>query len=440
MLKAVRQGGDGPSLPPALSFDPEKRAAGPALVEAIRRAVTTLENREARLGARRRRRSVEDRGKFKLAVEAIACNLVAAHLSAPGGLLAVPRDANIMWPTKRYRTPVYGSHFLSALDLMTDPEVGLAETVTKGFKIDSGHRQLTTIVPTPTFLNLLGAGPSWGDLKRDAASEVLVLRGRKDPKTGIAPTLDYPETATTRRLRKDVQRLNRYLGTAHLIVLPSSGPDATPIDPTRRTVRRIFNNGVWTEGGRLFDGFWETMPRTERFDRLRIATAETPEGERIVNVDFGQLFPSLAYAMQDLPRPDADLYDVRGDGRHRDGFKKLLNALLFATQPMTRWPTDTASAFPAGTKLQAVLAEIVRCHEPIAHLFGTGIGFRLMNIESAILLDALFRLYAAGVTALPLHDSILVAASQETAARSAMQEAHLAFARSSRAKLTTQIA
>lgn len=408
-------------------------------MQAVRRAVTMLESREARLRTRKRRRSVGDHRKFKLAVEAIACNLVAAHLSAPGSLLAVPRDANVMWPAKRYRTLVYGSHFLAALDLMADPQVGLAEIVTKGFRVDSERRQLTTIVPTLAFLSMIGTEPSWADLGRDDASEVLVLRGRKDPKTGIAPTLDYPDTATTRRLRKDVQRLNRYLGTAPLIVLPSSQPLATPIDPTRRTVRRIFNNGVWTEGGRLFDGFWETMPKAERFDRLRIATAEAPEGERIVNVDFGQLFPSLAYTMQDLPRPAADLYDVRGDGRHRDGFKKLLNALLFATQPMTRWPTDTASEFPRGTKLQEVLAEIVKYHEPIAHLFGTGIGFRLMNIESAILLDALFRLHAAGVTALPLHDSILVAASQELEAREAMQAAHLAYARSSRAKLTTQI-
>lgn len=439
MFKAVRQGEVGSSLPAAFSFDPEKRSASPALSEAIRRAVSLLESREASLGARKRRRSAEDRRKFILAVEAIICNLVAARLASPDGLLAVPRDANVMWPARRYRSPVYGSHFLAAIDLMTDPEVGLAEIVTKGFKVDSEHRQLTTIVATPAFSDLLGTGPSWADLRRNTASEVVVLRGRKDPKTGIAPTLDYPDTATTRRLRKDVQRLNRYLGAAPLIVLPPSGPDATPIDPTRRTVRRIFNNGVWTEGGRFFDGFWETMPKAERFERLRIATAETPEGEQIVNVDYGQLFPSLAYAMQDLPRPDPDLYDVRGDGRHRDGFKRLLNALLFATQQMTRWPTDTSSEFPAGTKLQAVLAEIAIYHEPIAHLFGTGIGFRLMNMESAILLDALFRLYAAGVTALPLHDSILVAASHEMAARDAMQEAYVKFARSRRVKLATQI-
>lgn len=424
----------------AVQFDPQKRAADPALKATVLRLADSLESTEARLGLRKRQRKHGDRAKFRLAVEAIACNLIALSLSGSAMPLAVPRDSNVMWSAKRYRSPVYGSHFLDALDLMTHPEVDLANIVTRGFRVDTERKQLTTIVPTPAFLALCGAEASWADLRREAASEVLVLRGRKDPWTGIAPMLDYPETATTRRLRKDVQRLNRYLDAAPLIVLPPTGADRTPIDPTRRTVRRIFNNGAWTEGGRFFDGFWETMPKAERFDRLRIATAETPEGERIINVDFGQLFPSLAYSMQDLPRPDGDLYDVRGDGLHRDGFKKLLNALLFATQPMTRWPTDTASEFPAGTKLQAVLGEIVSYHEPIARLFGTGIGFRLMNLESAILLDALFRLYAIGVTALPLHDSILVAASQETAARDAMQQAYLAFARSSRVQLSTQVA
>ena len=426
-------------LPLAISFDPEKRAGCSALAAAVGDIIAVLKAREAELGLRKRRRTAQDHHKFKLAVEAIVCNLMAAHLSTQGSVLAVPRDANVLWPPKRYRVPVYGSHFLAALDLMTERGVGFAMTVTKGFRRDRDHRQPTTIRATPRFLALLGVAPSWADLKRDTASEVLVLRGPKDPRTGIASTIDYRETETTRRLRKQVQRLNGYLLAAPLIVLPSNEPEATPVDPTRRTVRRIFNNGVWTEGGRLFDAFWETLPKAERFERLRIVTAEVPEGERIANVDFGQLFPSLAYAMQNLPRPEADLYDVRGNGQHRDGYKKLLNALLFATKPMTHWPTDTASEFPAGTKLRDVIAEIGSHHQPIARLFGTGIGFRLMNLESAILLDSLFRLFAAGVTALPLHDSVLVAVSKQDDAKEAMQAAYREFNPASRAKLKSTI-
>ncbi len=62
-------------------------------------------------------------------------------------------------------------------------------------------------------------------------------------------------------------------------------------------------------------------------------------------------------------------------------------------------------------------------HAPIADLFGSGIGFRLMFIESGILIEALQALFAKGITALPLHDSVLVAASEAGAAEEVMKEA-----------------
>src|ERR1700685_2825171 len=101
--------------------------------------------------------------------------------------------------------------------------------------------------------------------------------------------------------------------------------DGQPINPTRRSVRGIFNNASWYEGGRLFDGFWESMRRADRFKVLRIRTAACPEGEPIANVYFSQLLPKLAYHNVNHPVPrDVDLYDLAGGGSSRDGFKKLL--------------------------------------------------------------------------------------------------------------------
>ncbi|WP_052513295.1 hypothetical protein [Bosea sp. LC85] len=393
-----------------------------------------LETTEARLGLRQRSRKPDDRAKFHIAIEAFACNLAALALTRSPLPLAVPRRSGVMWSATRYRPEVYGQHFLDALDLMTHPEVGLAKIITRGFRLEDGRRRQTTIRPTQALLDAIDfVTIDWGAFERQEDPEVLILRGPKDRKTGQSNVLDYKDTATTRKLRKQVQTINRYLTAAPLFLLPASSPtpsETLPADPTRRTVRRIFNNGLWTEGGRLFDGFWEIMPRQERFERLRIGTAGCPEGEPIANVDFGQLFASLAYRQCDLLTPEGDLYAIWGDGSHRDGFKRLLNALLFARGPLTRWPQDTSSCFPKGTKLQAVLADIRHHHAPIAHLFGTGIGFSLMAIESAILIDALLRLFASGVTALPLHDSVLVAQSNEEAAREAMQASHATYARS----------
>jgi hypothetical protein len=58
---------------------------------------------------------------------------------------------------------------------------------------------------------------------------------------------------------------------------------------------------------------------------------------------------------------------------------------------------DISELFANGTKLRDALPWSVMGHAPIAHPFDTGIGHRFMFIESSI-------------TALPLHDSVLVAA------------------------------
>ena len=186
---------------------------------------------------------------------------------------------------------------------------------------------------------------------------------------------------------------------------------------------------------RLFDGFWETMRREDRFKFLRICTKANPEGERIANVDFGQLFPTLAYHRASRDVPNGDLYDIVGDGSSREGWKTLINAMLFANGLMTRWPEGTSRLFPRGTKLQDALALVRHVHAPIAKLFGTGVGFKLMLSESGILIEALGHFAHRGITALPLHDSVLVAESDAEAAEGILAEAFALFAQDARAKL-----
>lgn len=164
--------------------------------------------------------------------------------------------------------------------------------------------------------------------------------------------------------------------------------------------------------------------------------AGKPDGEAIANVDFSQLFPTLAYHRIGSSPPNCeDLYDISGDGTSREGWKRLVNALLFATRPLKAWPSETSSCFPAGTKLKEALVFIESFHAPIAPLFGTGVGFRLMLIESEILIRALQQLFHERVTALPLHDSVLVARSEAEHAKTIMEIAFAKFQEGARAKL-----
>jgi hypothetical protein len=122
-------------------------------------------------------------------------------------------------------------------------------------------------------------------------------------------------------------------------------------------------------------------------------------------------------------QPDGDLYDINGDGSCRDGWKQLINALLFAERPLRGWPRGTREKLPEGVSLRAAVTAIKAKHSAIAHLFEHGLGFKLMRIESDMLIAAVTALFKQGITALPLHDSVLVAGSHGEVAKKVMEAA-----------------
>jgi hypothetical protein len=198
-----------PLVPPPIIFDPQRRAASLELRAAIKTLIAFLELREAGLGLRKRGRKEGDRKSFRLAVEVVACNLAALRSMDPDRPLAVPRSSGVMWAKGRYRNPVYGRHFLDALDLMARPEVGLIQVLTRGYKFHGGKKQRSTIKPTLAFAGHLP--PSlvrWEAFDRAEEPEVLILKRHKDDKIGNAETINYRDTARTRRRRKEVQRIN----------------------------------------------------------------------------------------------------------------------------------------------------------------------------------------------------------------------------------------
>jgi hypothetical protein len=404
----------------AILFDPERRAADPALKAAIAELIATLQEFEAASKLRQRGRKREDDQKFKLAVEAIGCNLLAARLvDRP---LAVPKSSGAMWSGKRYAAPVYGQHFLDALTLMAHTDLGFITNITKGYKFAGERGRQSTIKATIKMLSAMPQVSGWEAFSREAAREVLILRS---PKVGgTSDDIDYVETAKTRKLRKEMVGINRWLGSAPIFLAPGCpllDGNGQPIDPSRRSLRRVFNNGKWTEGGRLFDGFWETMPKAHRKEFLKIGTAGNPQGEPVTSVDYDQLFPRLAYTIAGRKAPEGDLYAVLDGRAERPGLKLLLNAMLFADGPLKHWP-EGASRYFTGVSLRDAQAAITEKHEAIAHHFGTGIGYRLMYEESVILVDVLKALRRLDIVALPLHDAVLVAQSNREVAKEVMAE------------------
>lgn len=410
-----------------MRFDPQLRAKAPELKDAIKAFARYLTEQEAELGLRSRARKDEDRRKFVLTVEAVTCNLLLLDLFDGSAALAAPLDNNMMWGKTRYRNPIYGQHFLALLGLLE--RLKLIKRLKTGFRVSKTNKASSLFAASPSFANHFPKVTP-ASFYREQEPEVLILKESKD-KDDKAALVNYRDVPNTRKLRNQVKRLNDYLLDADIQIANARASvqldsDGEVIATHRRMLRRTFNNESWRQGGRLSGGFWMTMPRKDRFQRIRI------DGQPVVDVDYQQLFPRLAYVRARAPQPKGDLYDVIGDGSGRDGWKLLLNALLFTKRPLHHWPRGCSDYFP-GMKLKRAIEHLKRKHEPISDLFGTGLGFELMFIESEILIATVLHLFERGISALPLHDAVLVAKPHAKAAKAAMEQAFCTCTGESRA-------
>lgn len=244
--------------------------------------------------------------------------------------------------------------------------------------------------------------------------------------------LNYSDNANTRRWRSEMTMINACLHEASISVTSSDDlmdENGFTIRPDLRTLRRIWNNGDWKQGGRLYDGFWQTMKREERLHVIRIDKGP------IANVDFSQFNLRLAYALAKITPPRGDLYsvtnkDISGSNwaRLREGRKKLTNAMFNRAKPLKQWPGGTAderkalvSCFPKGTTARTATADIRAKHPAISRYFESARGLDFMRIESDILVATLLSLNRRGITALPLHDAVLVAEPYAKIAKATLQ-------------------
>ena len=86
------------------------------------------------------------------------------------------------------------------------------------------------------------------------------------------------------------------------------------------------------------------------------------EGESVVELDYSQLNPMLAYARVRGSPPSGDAYSLPGLEQFRDGVKKVFNALLFDDKPRRSFPKGVGGFFPVGTKIGDVVDAIREKH------------------------------------------------------------------------------
>ena len=197
---------------------------------------------------------------------------------------------------------------------------------------------------------------SFEDLGRSDAEEIIVLKAAKGHPNDEPRYIDYEDTETTNAYRSDLRAINRWLDEADIEFITSV--DGAEVDTTARRLRRVFNNGSFEEGGRLWGGFWMNLSKTARRNDLYI------DGEAIAELDYGQMALRLLYGHVGAELPEGDLYAVPGLESYREGVKKVINSALYADKRADPGcPRDHASTSLTGS---VMITSLVRSFSTIA--------------------------------------------------------------------------
>lgn len=175
------------------------------------------------------------------------------------------------------------------------------------------------------------------------------------------------------------------------------------------TVCRIFNETL-SQGGRLYGGWWQGINHELRFSVMRI------KQQQVAYVDFNAIYLRLAYAYVGCAYPIGDAY-LAGPGS-RKAWKSLTLSMLQAKSPMTTYPgtilEQASYRAELGSAARAAYAAIEAKHPALQAVWYTGIASRFQCAESDIVLGALLRCQANGLSCLPIHDCLLCPESEAT--------------------------
>jgi hypothetical protein len=370
-----------------------------------------LEAREETLGLRQRKRKEAAQADWEEGVAAFISDLVRLVLWDPGKSLAVSLRHGGGGET-RYKAGLKGKALKRVVSAIADDGLGLV-CMEKGKREwkprwtgTSGVIQIPDdtpmlLYPTPYFIEEVQALElETNDFKRSEKEEIIILRARKKRKDRGGELIDYQETAWTMDARQKLREVNRWLSEATI-----EDDGWGDVDTSLRTSYRIFNNGFFEEGGRLYGTFWTSLKKTRR-QYLRI------DGEPVAELDYGQMGLRLLYAQAGVQPEGDDLYDIRCGGYTREGVKGLINSAISSDKRQTRMPKGTREHFEGQITYAAAMRAIEDRHHPIKHLFFKGLGLKLQVQEADIMVALLLALRDQGITALPIHDCVLVPVSR----------------------------
>ena len=262
--------------------------------------------------------------------------------------------------------------------------------------------------------------------------------------------LPTPETPEVQQMAKHLSYYNDVL-TKHCVSfsLPDSKilkiakdmagrEDASKmslIDFSRTQVRRIFSRGSMSIGGRLYGGWWQSIPSVYR-PHIMIDDHLTCE------VDFSTISLRIIYAsVGESIDPAADLYNIGlpgwsgEDDPRRKPIKVFVNAMMNDESGNYRLPKTTLDSI--GLTHEELKARVLDCHSKIAEKLTDGVGLSIQLIDSQIAERVILSMLANDILVLPIHDSFIVRRGMEQDLKTTMQNV-FEQATGSRGKVTSE--
>ena len=387
---------------------------------------------EAQNYPRKRARKQNDKDNFKLAIGAMAADLIKhSDNVASKGYLYRPADRDELAQTlvssdalTKLRT------YWTGMGLME--ETGFAH-FRASFEDDSQrttYRKARRFRATPRLLELaqsyqLNAANISEHFERSHRhANLLQVRGSKGSDYAIPERgkLIKQIGKKFQERRTEVETLNRHL-TRHRFNLSD-----------KPMLRRIFNCGDrkgfdFNLGGRFYcasDDDWMQMPKESRRDILI-------DGEPTCEIDVSSSQLSILYAIQgETLAYDPDPYQI--DGIPREVIKQIIVASIGRGKPPSRWPRSFNEDFIAEHgyhprdryKLKDVVSSVLARHPVLSSLEPERLDWAVLQFEEAecflAAMKCLYELY--DIPSLPVHDSLIVTQRNHELALTVLKDAY----------------
>ena len=393
----------------------------------------------------RRNRSSNDTLKkrnqaARLLIEALYRCFLSAH---PHAAVVVPSSPRAFKYRDSDRVHVVGHKIADAL-VTAMLRLGWVKQ-TKGFRHDDVDIP-TVIRPSGELLEIFtSTGHVWYPRPVPPTKDLVILKNY-DESARRGYRIPEPENDTVRQMRSELNRINRFLGKQFIGLMVRNETfetiarrlgqwrtkdnqhiKPTMIDCQSVFLRRIFNRSSLKYGGRLYGGWWQSIPKEWR---VHI----TINGLATCEVDFSALHPTLLYHREGIELPGGDLYDldlpIRGcdsSPEHRLERRAIVKSFVNAKL------NDERDEHQLSAEDQAMLglstAQLVRLLKekmpPVTKYFGTKVGLELQRIDSDIAAAVLTRLLQKNIVCIAIHDSFIVDIRYRSELQQAMINAYL---------------